>query len=62
MFLLICFHWFQWEQAALAWGHWGSALQRGQKRLLALEELDGLMVTMPLQILPGLRHTCQDPT
>lgn len=27
----------------------------------ALEELDGLMVTMPLQILPGLRHTCQDP-
>ena len=35
---------------------------RDQKRLLALEELDGLMVTMPLQILPGLRHTCQDPT
>lgn len=27
VFLLICFHWFQWEQAALAWGHWGSALQ-----------------------------------
>lgn len=23
MFLLICFHWFQWEQAALAWGQWG---------------------------------------
>lgn len=43
-------------------GPLGQCTTTRSKRLLALEELDGLMVTMPLQILPGLRHTCQDPT